>query len=144
MMAAEPLVEVEFTPEQKLAICERAEELLDGGNRWTTGAWLRIQPPRDGGKPTECFCLDGALAVAALDLGYIKRKRLWRDNDWLGKLNVGARVSVLDYIKRRWSKSPVEAIYDFNDRVEWPEVEGMLKGRIKNLRAQVARRKKKV
>lgn len=143
----------EFSIEQKLNICLRAEELLEGGNRWIRGEWISKRPPRDGGKQVDCYCLDGALAVAAVELGYVEKKRTWRAE--LSHSDVGRRVSVFGVIKKYVQGSTrlagrigmwngLEQIYDFNDShiVDWEDIEAVLQKRIRQLKAKLRRETK--
>lgn len=143
------LPDAEFTTEQKLNICLRAEELLEGGNRWIRGEWISRQPPRDGGKQVDCYCLDGALAVAAVELGYVEKKRTWRAT--LGYSDTGRRVSVFSVIKKYVEETSrlasigvfdgLRHVYDFNDSnaVGWEDIETVLQKRIKQLKRRAAK-----
>lgn len=129
----------EFTPEQKLQIVLKAEELLDGGNRWIKGAWIRKTPSKNGGKPVDCYCLDGACAVAMVELGFLPKIADWRKR--LSMVAAGCKVSIAAVVERLHGNS-IAGFNDFHE-TEWKDVDFVLQRRKQQLRAQIARQKRK-
>ena len=68
-----------LTKEEKLKIYDLAIKKLNNGKNWTKGKWfgtrdkegrVMIDGSYKGPNKDQCFCLQGAIAAAASDLGY--------------------------------------------------------------------------
>lgn len=68
-----------LSKEEKLAIYDLAIQKLNNGKNWTRGKWFGSRDKEGrvmgdgsykGPNKDQCFCLQGAIAAAASDLGY--------------------------------------------------------------------------
>jgi hypothetical protein len=134
--------------EQKIAIVRETRRVLGrGGKNWAKGAWYavkrRVTPyesePYDTFDPVPlnlatCFCLEGAINKAILNLGLAPYSQVarWR--------TVPARVVSLKAVVKRWGFNRVNQFNDFYDTT-WEDVRKVLNTREAELVEQLEKEK---
>lgn len=122
-----------LTAEQKIEVLRLAKKKLGpGGRNWVKRNWFAKQnelgithpcPP----EVATCFCLEGAISVAAAELGYYDKPRK----------SAGAAhlTSIVRFVNRTQG---FRRLYEFNDQRDttWKQIKSALDGRIKELQKE--------
>lgn len=125
-----------LTTAEKIAVLERAYELMERGRRWTKRKfWTTKWVPKKGGggdELVECYCLEGAIATAAQELG-LRRTRTLATADVLTH-----QTSVQKWVLEN---TDFKSVINFNDwpHTKWGDVSRAMRGRLAQLRRELKR-----
>lgn len=135
-----------LTAKEKIEVLTLAKEKLGrGGKNWVKGEWFAKNPVVDKYGPSgeecaaseaTCFCLEGALEIAAVELGH-RQKPVKKDR-------AARLVSIHSYVTRKFIDKPYnepkfDEVNEFNDdsRTTWKDILAVINGRIRELEKEL-------
>lgn len=124
-----------LTPHQKIEVLQLAKRKLGpGGKNWIRNHWYGKRDSMNlviacSSREATCFCLEGAVEIAAMELGYTDKA--------IRGATVARATSITNYVRK---KHNFPSVNRFNDQkvTEWKDVLGVINGRISELRKEIA------